>query len=213
MWRGTLLEDDPDRVFDNVRWRLLKLVQDQSLDLFDVGLTDVPSSLSQHVHIDTSAVGGLKPRVKSTATFQRHLAIIDMDGNTWSSQFVELLCYNSVVIKVDPTFVDYLYYDLKPWKHFIPVKSDLSDLNENVAFAMDSRNDAIVKDIIASANQVCVERFVLKELAHDLLDIWEYYVQKLDASDSNWKQLWADKKSSILSSKLYDLVHIDSLIR
>jgi hypothetical protein len=66
VWRGTLLEDDPHRVFDNVRWRLLKLVHDQNLDLFDVGLTDVPSSLSQHVHIDTSAVGGLKPRVKST---------------------------------------------------------------------------------------------------------------------------------------------------
>ena len=39
--------------------------------------------------------------------FQKYKAILDIDGNAWSARLGKLLCYNSVVIKVEPTFVGY----------------------------------------------------------------------------------------------------------
>lgn len=45
-----------------------------------------------------------------------------MRSNSWSSRFGTLLCYNSVIIKVEPEHVDYFYLKyLEPWKHFVPV--------------------------------------------------------------------------------------------
>jgi len=79
------------------------------------------------------------------------------------------------------------------------VKEDLSDLEENIAFIMDPQNEAVVREIIASANQWCAERFVYAELARDVLDIWENYVGRLDRADSNWKQIWANKKGELLA--------------
>lgn len=121
-----------------------------------------------------------------------------------------LLCYNSVIIKVEPEFVDYFFYDLKPWKHYVPVKSDLLDLMENVRFVMDPKNDASIREIVASANQFCAERFVTKQLALDLLHVWNSYVQNLDIADSSCEQKWSQKKAGILSSKLYGMIKLEA---
>ena len=39
--------------------------------------------------------------------FQKYKAILDIDGNAWSARLGKLLCYNLVVIKVEPMFVGY----------------------------------------------------------------------------------------------------------
>jgi hypothetical protein len=43
-----------------------------------------------------------------------------IDGNYWSSRFGKLLCYISVIVKLEPKHVDYcqLKY-LEPWKQYI----------------------------------------------------------------------------------------------
>lgn len=202
VWRGALSENDPTKVFDSARWRLCKLAAGHKSGHFDVGLVDIPSFLTEQIDIDVSQVGGLVGPIKPMNEFQRYLAVLDMDGNSWSSRFGTLLCYNSVAVKVEPQYVDYFYYDLKPWKHYIPVKADLSDLEDNVAFVMDPKNEAVVKDIIASANRWCSERFVVSELASDMLDIWEEYLQRLDHADPNWAQKWMKKKPKLFSSDL-----------
>jgi hypothetical protein len=37
---------------------------------------------------------------------------------------------DSVVWKVEPAYVDYFWFELKPWIHYIPVKADFTDLVE-----------------------------------------------------------------------------------
>lgn len=123
-----------------------------------------------------------------------------MDGNSWSSRFGTLLCYNSVVIKVEPDYFEYFYADLKPWTHYIPVKHDLSDLHENVQWALDPKNEAVVKDIITSANQWCSHTLISSELAANLLDIWEGYVRLLDRADSNWQTAWDTKRDELFAA-------------
>jgi len=121
-------------------------------------------------------------------------------GNSWSSRFASLLCYNSVVIKLEPKYVEYFYSDLKPWTHYIPVKDDLSDLEENVAWAMDPKNEDTVKDIVTSANEWCAQRMIPEEFAKDLLDIWQAYVRLLDRADSDWQAKWLKKRKEIQSN-------------
>jgi lipopolysaccharide biosynthesis glycosyltransferase/LPS sulfotransferase NodH len=217
VWRGSLSEADQHKALTSARWRVNKLVHALNSDLYDVGLTSIPPWVSDMVEIDTSVVGGLKGNIDPMASFQRYMAIMDIDGNSWSSRFATLLCYNSVVIKVEPQYVEYFYNDLEPWTHYIPVKDDLSDFNENVAWALDPQNEETVKDIISSANEWCSQRLVPEALAHDLLDTWESYVRLLERADPNWQKEWIKKKSIILSAtsnldlfRLKDKVQSDS---
>ncbi len=39
--------------------------------------------------------------------FMKYKAILDIDGNAWSARLGKLLCFYSVVIKVEPTYVGY----------------------------------------------------------------------------------------------------------
>lgn len=202
VWRGGLSENDPTKVYDSQRWRLCKLVTSltdpSEKEMFDVGFTSFPLFLTAQMSLDETIVGGFAKQVGLMNDFQKYTAILDMDGNSWSSRFGTMLCYNSLAIKVEPAFVDYFFYDLVPWKHYIPIKNDLSDLIENVAFAMDPANDDIVREIIHSANQWCSERFTHKSLAYVMLDTWESYVQYLDQSDPNWSEAWAKKKAQLM---------------
>jgi Glycosyl transferase family 90 len=118
-WRGTLSESDPAKVRDSIRWRVSKFVADrgtQLYDVFDIGLTQIPEYVISMAGIKASEAGGLKNEVTPMINFQKYLAILDMDGNSWSSRFSNLLCYNSVVLKVEPGFVDDFYYHLVPCK-------------------------------------------------------------------------------------------------
>ena len=204
LWRGALSENNPHRVFDSQRWRLCKLVNSltdpKEKSMFDVGFTNIPEFLTEQIDIDASIVGGIVKGVSSMNDFQKYFAVLDMDGNSWSSRFGTMLCYNSVAMKVEPAYADYFFYDLVPWKHYIPIKNDLSDLMENVAFVLDPANESIMKEIVASANHWCAERFTLPGLIHDMLDIWERYVQLLDREDPNWSRTWEEKKIELFST-------------
>ena len=105
-----------------------------------------------------------------------------------------------MAIKIEPAYPDYFWHDLVPWKHFVPVKYDLSDLVETVAFVVDPTNNELMREIAASANQWCAERLTPRELAHDMLDMLESYTHLLDRADPNWEEKWAVKKGQLLSS-------------
>ena len=58
-------------------------------------------------------------------------AILVIDGNVSPDRFAyQLAGGTSAIIKVNSTRIEQWYPDLVPWKHFIPVKEDLSDLEE-----------------------------------------------------------------------------------
>jgi len=77
---------------------------------------------------------------------------IDIDGevNAWSGLWWKLYS-NSVVFKVDSHYEQWYYKDsglgpgLKEWIHYIPVKADLSDLEEKYKWALE--NDEKCKEI------------------------------------------------------------------
>lgn len=116
--------------------------------------------------------------------FAQYKAIFDLDGNKWSSRFANLLCLNSVVLKVEPETIDHLYPDLVPWTHFVPVAANLSDATDKVRYVLDGRNDAQMRRIVANANSWCRRRLVVRSLVEDALDTLDAYASELERGRS-----------------------------
>jgi len=76
--------------------------------------------------------------------------LVDVDGNTCTFErcFWELLS-NSLLLKQETPNIQWYYGALKPYEHYVPVKKDLSDLLEKLAWA--KAHDREAKQIAANA--------------------------------------------------------------
>lgn len=63
--------------------------------------------------------------------------LIDIDGNTYSERFPVLLKSGSVVLKIF-SFLDIGVIPAKAWVHYIPVRIDLTDLEEKIQWAKEN---------------------------------------------------------------------------
>jgi hypothetical protein len=211
-WRGSITGHMDDKGLRSLRWQMLKQVKDLSTtntsypaNLFDVGATRLPRRWEM-LHLDLEEVGGIVDGISPMSKFMRYKVALDVDGNSWSSRFGALLCYNSVVLKVVPRWVDYFYYKesdpLLPWKHYVPVEADLSDLVEQAAYVTNPANDDQMRNIVAKANAWCQRNMVESVLMKDILLIWKNYIEKLDQADLDWQKTWIQAKDSVFSSQL-----------
>lgn len=107
--------------------------------------------------------------------FQNYHAVVDIDGNSWSSRFGMLLCYSSVVLKVQPEYVDYFYSELIPNVHYIPVSADFHDLLDKIRFATADENAPTIQRIIRNANLWCAKRMQLNVIERDMEWILDRY--------------------------------------
>lgn len=98
--------------------------------------------------------------------------LIDIDGNTcaWSRLYWTLLS-NSVVFKQVTDNIEWYYCAIEPYKHFIPIKADLSDLPNQIIWA--KKNDRKLKRIAKSST-----KFVQKNLNQEMIYLYFYLVLK-----------------------------------
>lgn len=205
VWRGSLSDNNDS--YQSARWRLCVLVTKlrstgdptnvAAADWFNVGFTSIPAR-HNHLRLNVSDAGGLVKPIPEP-DFQRYAGILDVDGNAWSSRFGQLLCYNSVVLKVEPVFVEYFYKDLIAWEHYVPVRADLSDLVEIASFVLDPDNEPFVRRIVMNANKWCRQSMVQAKLVNDTLDVLESYVGMLHAGDPSWTETWGSAKEEIFA--------------
>ena len=209
VWRGSLTGDIQN--YTNVRWLLCKYVTEAPAwerQFYDIGLTKIPE---RHVKVplNLTVVGDLVPGIFPMAAFQNYRAILDIDGNSWSSRFGSLLCYHSVILKVEPRYVDYFHYaSLIPNVHYVPVHYNLSNLYSQTLYVMDPKNAADIQRIIHNANAWCQTNMVYSKIANDYLTIFDQYVGYLDMASasstdaSNWKTIWNhDKEHKIFPNQ------------
>lgn len=140
--------------------------------------------------------------------YRNFRAILDLDGDAWSKRFVALLCFNSVVLKVEPKYVDYFHPNLQPWIHYIPVNGHLSDLVDQVKFAVSDEHQEEVQQIIRHAQQWCAQHVTEQALVEDMLDIWNKYVELLNQGDPTWQEIWRETNEAVLSTPAYDMVRL-----
>jgi hypothetical protein len=84
VWRGALSEAEWRNALTSVRWRVAEFVHNSESGLFDIGLTGIPSWVTEHVTFDLSKIGGFKEGIGPMKNFQKYTAVLDMDGNSWS---------------------------------------------------------------------------------------------------------------------------------
>ncbi|GMK58662.1 hypothetical protein CspeluHIS016_0601040 [Cutaneotrichosporon spelunceum] len=70
--------------------------------------------------------------------------LLDVDGNGWSARFKRLMSTNSVVLK-STIFPEWYTDRIQPWKHYIPIKADLTDLYDVMTFFHDGHDDIAAK--------------------------------------------------------------------
>ncbi len=121
-----------------------------------------------------------------------HKAIIDIDGNNWSARFNTLLCYNSVVIKLAPDFVETSFKGLIPGVHYLP--STIHNITQVAEFVMDRNNDAKMQQIVANANTWCKENMNKQKMARSAINAIEEYRLMLNDYDEHWQEDWHNRK-------------------
>ena len=152
---------------------------------------------------------------------QWYRGVIDIDGHSWSGRFGSLLCMNSVVMKVDPSWVEYFYArrqsgnndELQAWKHYIPIRADFSNLEEMTEYVLDPANDEVLQEIVLQANSWCRQNMMISRIVTDMLDVWDRYVQLLNINNDRWLEQWNDRvQTSILENPnlLMDVLDISN---
>ena len=77
--------------------------------------------------------------------------LIDIDGFTYSERFPKLLQVGSVIFKIS-VFTDIGSIVPRPWKHYVPIKFDLSDFEEKLEWAR--QNDDEIKQIAERGKEI-----------------------------------------------------------
>lgn len=57
--------------------------------------------------------------------------LIDVHGTSWSGRLMLLLRSPRIVFMVDRRHEEWFFPFMEPWKHYVPIKQDFSDLEEN----------------------------------------------------------------------------------
>ncbi|MDR3476252.1 MAG: glycosyl transferase family 90 [Devosia sp.] len=135
---------------------LLKDVPDTDVKLMDIGIDD---GAYNPVARRLGLVGDAIPQ---QSWLGRKFAI-DIDGtvNTWANLLIRLL-YGCCVLKVGSQFGfrQWYYGELRPYEHYIPVKSDMSDLRDRWEWAM--QHDAEAAAIAENGRRVA-ERLTFEQ--------------------------------------------------
>jgi len=156
-------------------------------DVIDAGFTRYNNRNEQEKKEIISS--GLSKNFMEMADCQQYKAILDIDGNSWSSHFSDLLCMNSIVIKVQPQWVDYFHPELKPWVHYIPVHKDLSDLAKVVNLVLSNNTQQQMKTIVQNANEWCKSKITGTQMTINMMWIFFSYVDLLKREDRNHGRL------------------------
>eukprot|EP00854_Cymbomonas_tetramitiformis_P004472 gene4472-5483_t len=85
-------------------------------------------------------------------------ALVDVDGDSQSQEETFWKLYSdTVTLKVECGFRQWYYDKLEPWRHFVPVKCDMSDLVEKVKWVLDVANRQAVEKITRASTRVLSE--------------------------------------------------------
>jgi hypothetical protein len=131
VWYGNIQTNPIRQFFYSIAKQYPDTFHVVNVDKFDSDIWDNPKFVS----------------VPEQVKFAKYL--IDLPGNGWSERLQTLMFSNRPLLVVNPHFADHWFYELVPWKHYIPIKSDLSDLQMIVKWCFE--NEKIANEIAANA--------------------------------------------------------------
>jgi hypothetical protein len=143
---------------NNQRLKLLSLAEKLNSDFLDVGIT---SAAKKYIFDETGKIGfidlsDIKIKEKmNKVTQSNYKYIIIVEGNVSAHRIATDMLFNSVVLLIDSIYNVWISYLLKPYVHYIPIKSDLSDLIFQIKWCID--NEEKCKKIASNARELALE--------------------------------------------------------
>ena len=141
LWRGATSGSgsvsSPEMTADHLLPRIQLCLMAKNISGTDMRITNIVQLESHNLHQGRLKQAGILGEHMPVEAWAGHKFAIDIDGNT--NSFGTMLCrliLGCCVLKVaSPKDWSQWYYDsVKPWVHFIPIQSDLSDLAEKIAW-------------------------------------------------------------------------------
>jgi len=162
---------------NNQRLKLEKLYRDlkefqskfpENKDLLFSGNLDIGiTSISKKYIIDESGkLGFINPSEFGVSNLTEKMSkkeqsnykyILVVEGNVSAHRIVTDMLFNSVIFLVDSIYNVWVSYLLEPYVHYIPIKSDFSDLFEKIEWCKsnDKKCEAIANESRSLALKVC----------------------------------------------------------
>jgi hypothetical protein len=111
----------------------LKLATMRSPEL-DVGIVSIPKSKLKYDPKKGFSMTQKVPTVPfmDMTEQSKHKYILHVDGNVAAYRLLKSMLTKSVILKVEGEYLLWIDHLLKPMKHYIPIKADLSDLQEKL---------------------------------------------------------------------------------
>jgi hypothetical protein len=134
----------------------LKLATMKS-DTLDVGVVETRGVMRfDPVHgLDELNINIPKVSFMSLEEQAKHKYIIHVDGNVLAYRLLKMMLLGSVLLRVESPYVHWLDHRMKAGKHYISIKSDLSDLDEQIEWC--KQNDKKCKKIAETAKKFAEE--------------------------------------------------------
>jgi len=143
--------------------------------------------------------GGIGDRMQKSelAAFKYQIDIGGGGGTTWTGT-IDKLKMPGLLFHHETVSKDYIHDDIKPWVHYVPVKSDLSDVVEKLEWAESHEEEA--KQIAENASQFMerlsqpegFEELFMKHMYNPLVKIIEAYQPMNLRSDEKWNKAFAE---------------------
>ncbi|XP_055128995.1 protein O-glucosyltransferase 3 isoform X2 [Symphalangus syndactylus] len=76
-----------------------------------------------------------KAKLMGFFDFFKYKYQVNVDGTVAAYRYPYLMLGDSLVLKQDSPYYEHFYMALEPWKHYVPIKRNLSDLLEKVKWA------------------------------------------------------------------------------
>ena len=164
-WRGSSTGKSINSTFDlKDLIRVKACLSFENINLFDMKISSiVQNKIPKQIIIQWLRQHNILSRRVDESRFMRYKYYPDLPGNN-------TLCGSWGVIKkylrgnlvFRPNFKSLMYYDkfLEPWKDFIPVESDFSDLHEKYIWAENNQ----IKSVKIAWNGFCVAKNYLKKI-------------------------------------------------
>lgn len=150
----------------------IDLAGSQPYDMMKVGWIGARTHTNRNILLDTGSkhpelfdfidmnwirTGTIKHNATRYMSFpdlvKQYAALIDIEGNGYSGRLKYLLWSHRPVLLVDRPHKEWFYEYLEPWKHYIPVKRDLSDLVEQTLWVTNNYNESL--QIAQNAYEFC----------------------------------------------------------
>jgi hypothetical protein len=159
-WFGNIYSPLGDVIEHKTRPLLYKIGQDNR-EWFDV----------IHILPRNGYINETIPEYLTLPYLTKYKYLIDIGGNGWSGRLKWLLFSKRPLLLVDRNYIEYFYNDLIPYKHYIPVKMDLSDLLEQAEWMRNNYDKSL--EIAKNAFEYAMENFTEDKLIDRVYQVYQ----------------------------------------